>query len=206
MKIIEKKIITKYFRSKYASIKHLKVDTLEFTDIFNVLAGRMCPTGPTGQTGNQGPALFTLINVINEANLNSNSITTSNTSIYTVKTIEMYNTAFLTFRLNTTSLTSIGLVSLNNINTFAFGFDFRNDNTFSIILNAVSTGSYNYNNGDIFSICLTSFMCKLYQNGNLINSAITDSNKLNVFSQFYINDIVDISNISFGYLSDPLSG
>jgi len=65
---------------------------------------------------------------------------------------------------------------------------------------------YAIQEGDILSICLTSYSCKYFINGNLVQQVITDTSYLNVHATFYSVDNYSISNISFGYLSDPVVG
>lgn len=164
------------------------------------------PKGEQGISGIEGPALFTLINVQGNSLITSNSIIINSSNITIVKTIENYYTAFITFKLNSANLngeSSVGFVSNNFINTFSFAFQFNTNNTFTPIYNrSGGTLFYSFSDNDLFTICLTSSTCKFFQNGNLIYNVITNMLYLNVFSQFYINGNINLSNISYGYLND----
>lgn len=212
-----KNTYTKNLYTKNAKIKKLTVKKLSVSDMY-IPPGPPGPRGPSGENGSngtngtngtngsEGPALFTLFNNTGTATLTSNSITTIDIINYIIDTVESYNTAFLTFKLvdgTFNNPSSIGLVSVNFINTFAFAFQFNTDNTFSLVYNGGgAVGSYPYSLGDLFTICLTSSSCDFFQNGILINTIVTNISYLNVKARFYIDGIVNITNIAFGYLND----
>lgn len=202
-------VFTKNLFSNNATIKNLKVDKLTFNkDYLCQSFGIRGQPGPQGLPGKQGPALFTLYDASNNVeNMTSNSIETLNeTNTYIVNTIERYYTAFLTIKLNIGENTTFGFLSNANINTFAFAFQ-MSATTYSIVYNCGGAiGTYGYEPGDIFTICLTSVNCKFFQNGNLILNVGTDTLYLNVIAKFYIVGTSNISNISYGYLNDIIMG
>lgn len=159
--------------------------------------------------GTQGPALFTLVTETGEPVLTPNSISVSNASVSMVKSMESYLTAFITCKVQTISSSqlSIGFMSTTFPNTFAFSFDII-DNVVYISYNGGGSQAVeaSITEGDILSICLTSISCKYFINGSLVYQVFTDTNYLNVFATFYSVNNYSVSNISFGYLSDPVVG
>ena len=166
-------------------------------------------TGSTGSTGSTGPALFTLIELSTSGDviISPNHINSKNALPalpVNVRTLETWASAFLTFFINTPTLTSsstIGFVDVSMINTFAFAVQFDPGNTFSVVFNgAGSVGTYPYANGDQFTIALLPSGCFIYQNGVLIAYDVPTLTGPFFADFFLTNANIDVSNISCGYL------
>ncbi len=173
------------------------------------------PTGSTGLEGEQGiqgiqgvegPALFTLYsdpNVSPVEILGSNYFQTTNSDLtYIINTLELYQTAFLTAKVNSGQF-NFGFISSYYTNTFAFSINSTDSNYYSIAINGGgSTGSYSYSFGDIFTICLTSVSCKFFQNGLLVFEGLTNPIYQTVFARFFVQGESEITSIAYGYLND----
>lgn len=172
----------------------------------NGINGPTGSIGPTGFTGIEGPALFTLYSDPNLSlveNLGSNYFQTTNPdSTYIVNTLELYQTAFLTAKVNSGQF-NFGFISPYYTNTFAFSINSTDSNYYSIAINGGgATGSYSYSLGDIFTICLTSVSCKFFQNGLLVFEGLTNPVYQTVFARFFIQGESEITSIAYGYLND----
>lgn len=158
--------------------------------------------------GSSGPALFTLTTLEGNPTVYPNSIVSSTDTLSIVSTDESYYTAFITFKLPIIPTQgSIGFVSRNYANTFAFSFDFL-DGMAGFSANGSGTQSLGWpvESGDTMTIALTSYTCSFFVNGNLVQSVPTQTEYLNVWARFYASTSYQANNIAFGYLADPLVG
>ena len=116
--------------------------------------------GMTGMMGVEGPSLFTFETTSGNPLLGSNSVTTDSnagTVPDIVRTIEEYPSAFCTFELKAAPTTDnpflVGLVNTNDINTFAFGFQFGSSGQlFSVVNQGGSLPLGTFNVGDISAL------------------------------------------------------